>query len=310
MIRKLSMSLLVGVGMCSASDAFTPPLIGYVAGPSNEVRAIVGTPGAARVTFPVALPQGIDRIALAPGRTFGLASMTETESVVVLHSLNTQPAASLIVGAAKNFHRAAFSTSGKAVALFSRECGCVQTITGLPDAPAVSRTINVAERDILALATNDDASVIAYSSTGELARYDGDSVSTWPVSARWLALSSDALTLAVVDADRRTVSTLRAGEWSATLAEGDPVAVTFAGLSSMVVADSSAGVRLIDTSAGSVTLVECACTPGTAEPTSLNDAFRITGLDTRAVWLLHVAETGSRIVFVPVQQAELQETEQ
>jgi hypothetical protein len=311
MIRRLLPSLFCIAGCCAASDAFTPPLIGYVASANaTEVRAIVGIPGAARVTLPLALPPGIERVALAPGRAFGVASMSGVESVVLLHSLGTQPAASLIVGAMKSFERAAFSPSGKAVALYGRECACIQAITGLPDTPLLSRNIAVPDRDVLALAISDDGAVVVRASTGELARYEGDTKTIWSITAASIVLSADSSTLAVVDGERKTVSALRAGEWSTVLADGDPVGVAFAGASSFVIADASAGVLLFDPATAQRTPVECACKPALVEPTALTNAFRLTGMDTGAVWLLHLSEAGTRAVFVPVQRTEAGESEQ
>lgn len=298
--------LFIATGVCLASDAFTPPLIGYVAGNVSEVRAIVGTPGAARVTRPLPLPEGVERIVLAPGKTFGIAFMADTESAVLLHSLDTQPAASVIPGAMKSFDRAQFSGSGKAVALFGRECECVQAITGMPDQPTLARQLSVTGRDIVALAVSDDASVIAYSSAGEVARYDGESFSTWNGTARALTLSADASTLAVVDADRRTVATVRAGEWTTIADEADPIAIAFIP-GFLLVADASSGAWKIDLASGVRTLIECPCKPTAAEPTALQSAFRLTSLDSGVVWLLHVTEEGGQAVFVPLERDDAQE---
>jgi hypothetical protein len=313
MFRTIGCVLLLA-SLCDASDAFTPPVIGYVAGqPANEVRAIIGTPGAARVTLPLPLPSGITRVAVAPGRTFGIASMQDVESLVLLHSLDTEPAATLIVGAMKSFDRAVFSPSGKAAVVYGAECGCVQTISGLPGEPEV-RTVGALDREAIALAVSDDASIVVRALIGELAVFRGDAVQTWPVTAPSLALSADANTLAVLDSEKKAVSLVRdpagAAEWSLVSAEGEPVAVGFTGSASLVIGDAVAGIRIIDNSSGQTIAVECACKPTSIERTAVENAFRLTGLDAGAVWLLQTGESEARMIFVPLQRLEAQEPSQ
>ena len=296
-------------------DTFTPPLIGYVAGESGKaVHAIVGTPGAARVLPPLPLPPGITRVALAPGRPFGIASLDGVESLVLLHSLNTEPAASVIIGAMKSFDRAVFSAGGRAAVVYGRECGCVQAVTGLPEAPQV-RTISMTDQEVIALAVNDDASLVARAIAGELALFRSNAVQTWSITAASVAISADSAALLVLDSDRKSVSLVRdpggAAEWLPVLAEGEPVTVGFLGAAtSLVVGDAVSGVRLIDSSTGQVTAAECACRPTAIERTAITDTYRLTGLDAGTVWLLRTTDSETRTLFVPVQRLDSQEPRQ
>jgi hypothetical protein len=282
-------------GVLQADDAFSPPLIGYVF--DGGVRQMVGSPGAARVLPPLALDVPIAKIALAPGRPFAIASLTDGSSLALVR-FGAETGTPAIAESVKAFDSAAFNRTGTAVAVYSAECGCIQVVTGLPNEPVVAQRIDVT--GVTAMALSNDGLVVAYSRESETVTTAGRS---WPVSATALAFSPDDSSIAVVDGTRKSISIAAAELTHITDGLAEPTAASFVDPTTLLVADGRF-VRAIDISTAQVDSTECFCKVSLIEQTAMKHVFRISDLAHGAVWILERSDQSSRAVFVPVQSEE------
>ena len=125
---------------------------------SAEIRAILGVPGAATLSGPLALPRGIERIHLAPGGGFGLVERATTALAIVQFNgtlaLPLQP----VAGALAQPAIVAFSPGGASAAVLSTQESRLQILAGLPAAPRIAASMNLADlpANIRTLALADD----------------------------------------------------------------------------------------------------------------------------------------------------------
>lgn len=293
MFRPLLLLSLVG-GVC-AEDAFTPPLIGYLF--ADGVRPMVGSPGAARILPPLAIETAFGKVAMAPGHQFGIASLLEGGRLALVR-FGIEPVLHEIADTIPAFELVAFNRAGTAVAVYSAECGCIQVITGLPHEPVLSNSIEVSS--VTAMALSGDGSKVAYSRESETVTSVGEH---WPVNATALAYSPDDSTLAMVDAERKSVSL--ADTEIRLLADGlnGPAGIWFADSATVLLADGPA-VRAIHIETGEINSTECPCRASVVEPTAMPGVFRVSGLAHGSAWILERTEENSRALFVPEQALE------
>src|SRR6185295_13668398 len=92
------------------------------------------------------------------GGKFVVASASEGAALTVIGALDSQPTVVPVENSMTDFDLGALNGPATATILYGSGCKCVQVIGGLPDAPRVSRTIDVASLPgaILALAVSDD----------------------------------------------------------------------------------------------------------------------------------------------------------
>lgn len=121
-----------------ASDVqLDAPVLGFVARTQPlELRAVLGVPGAARFSEPLALPEGVTALQIAPRHGWvlavreggpALAWAVESGSAMALEEVRTPP------------DLAAFSPSGKEAAFYWREAARLVVYEGLPASPRVAR---------------------------------------------------------------------------------------------------------------------------------------------------------------------------
>ena len=153
----------------STGPSFVRPFIGYVfdAG-AGQIRTIAGTPGAARVAEVVALDTPVQHVLIRAAGSYAVASAPAGNSLMLVRGLDSQAASTPIAGSMTNFSLGAFSMSGASAIVFGSECACVQVLSGLPDSPAVSRTIDASTLpgDVTALAVSDISSLAAVAISG------------------------------------------------------------------------------------------------------------------------------------------------
>ena len=83
-----------------------------------------------------------------------------------------------------------------------------------------------------------------------------------------------------------------------------PIALAFAPASRIVVADPDTGIQMIDTETKRITGVECSCRPSMLERTASADIFRVTDVQSGALWMLQVGDDTVGAFFVPVRRDE------
>jgi hypothetical protein len=307
----------------STGPSFVRPLIGYVfdAG-AGQIRTIAGTPGAARVAEAVTLDTAVQQVLIRPAGSYAVASAPAGATLMLIRGLDSQAASTPITGSIANFKSGAFSPSGASAILYGSECACVQIITGFPDSPGVSRTIDATglPGDVAALAVNDTSSLAAVaisgskdgSSSGQVLVFNintTDPASSISASApAAIAFSPSGKDLAIVDAGNRLLSVAYdvagGGAILNILGEADglttPAAVAFASGNLLLTGDSAGQTYLTDLQTNQTTSVSCYCKPSIVEPTALKSTYRLTGIDTGALWILTIGDTDAHALFVPV----------
>lgn len=111
--------------------AFRGPVLGLFANSARtEVRALVGVPGASLVSDPVPLPQGVERVFLAPAQRWALVERAGGAGLgaVSFDSAEAGPVTA-IANSVPRIDLYCFSPSGRAAAVFSHDSGRLQVIS-------------------------------------------------------------------------------------------------------------------------------------------------------------------------------------
>ncbi len=316
----LSLALLGGLLAQdqTGSQPVSGPVMGFVADRLSGVRPILGVPGAATLGSPVLSNSGFRSIVFFPSRDYALAVLSRGSQVVLLRNLrSTLEAVELQVQPGAG--RLAISPSGDAAVLYYPEAQSVAVLTGLPQSPAVSWSVEAANLagSLAALAVSDDGGAVLIGTAGEpssvwaLAR-DGSSrflsyVAAVP-SLAFLAGSHDVL---IADGALSTVMLVRDANGQARItqiggqAEGvsSPVAVAATPDNRRVfVANAEpAGIVSLSLAGEGPLAVPCSCRITGLEPLAGGAAFRLSDPGEGPIWLLDAASSPPRIVFVPGQ---------
>jgi hypothetical protein len=136
-----------------------------------EVRAILGVPGAAMLSGPVALPRGVESVYFPPGENYALLEQSAGSMGLVRFSGEAASALVAVAGTISRPEIVSFSPRANAAAVFSAEAGRLQIISGLPESPQLSRDLSAADLpdgiEMLALA-DDGMTLLAGASDGQV----------------------------------------------------------------------------------------------------------------------------------------------
>jgi hypothetical protein len=291
------------------------PVLGFVSDDSGGIRPILGVPGAAilgRSTRPLVRPEGV---AFSPGRDYALALLLPDHRAALLRGLRTG-ATVVDLEVPPGAGRVAISPSGDAAVLYYPERQSVAVIAGLPDSPSLSWSREAPYLSTLAsLAVSDGGGAVLVAAAVDqsavwLISSDGAAQVVSYVAAApslaFLAGSRDAL---IADGGANTVTLARQAEGPIQLtqiggaAEGvsRPVAVAAtAGNHSVLVANSEpAGVVTLSLAGGEPSVVPCNCQVIALEPLAGGTTFRVNEPGEGPLWLLDMASSPPRMVFVP-----------
>jgi hypothetical protein len=176
------------------------------------VRAILGVPGAATLSGPLALPRGIQSVYFAPGENFALVEELAGTLALIQFSGIQAGAPLTMPGTISRPDMVGFSPNAGAAAVFSAAQGHLLIITGLPGAPQLSRDL----------------------SGGDI-----------PAGIQALALADDGVTLLAATSDGR-VLVLRSGSAPAPVYSGGQVGgIAFAPASTDAVLFDGAGAKVM-----------------------------------------------------------------
>ena len=311
----ISILLLGGLAAQDGSPV-SGPLVGFVFDKAAGVRPIFGVPGAATLGQPVMRSSGLEAVVFSPARDYALALAPRGGQVMLLRDLSA-PGVAVGLQVAPGAARVAISPSGDAAVLYYPEAQAVSVLTGLPDAPAVSWSLEAPylAGGVGALAVSDEGSAVLIAAAGDespiwlLTPAAGarflSSVSSSP-SLAFLSKSSDAV---VADAGNSTVVLVRdpAGQAETTriggAAEGVSrpvaVAVTADNRRVLVANAASAGVVSLSLAGEEPLALTCNCAVAGLERLAGGVAFRLSAPGESPLWLLDAASSPPRIVFVP-----------
>ncbi len=271
---------------------------------SRALRPVHGIPGAALIGDPLDFGIDVASVAVAPRQdaAFVIAGDGSLHYFRLASGSATEQPSDAFTGSPE---RVIFSPSGTAVALYA--AGRVQVITGLPDAPALAGTLDVAQPG--ALAITDDAAYVMAGLSGSIVLLGLGGVNQKLLDAgegTMIAFAPGSSNAAILDGSG-TLSVFRdpAGSQDrAVLASGDdaiagPAGVAFsADASKVFAADSSTNaVWSFDLQASSRVSISCVCSPATL--VRMGNVFRLNELATDPLWLLEPMAAEPRTVFVP-----------
>ena len=316
----LSFALLGGLPAQDQTDAqpVGGPVMGFVTDRLSGVRPILGVPGAASLGLPVLPNSGFRSIAFSPSRDYALALVARGRQTVLLRNLKSSVAA-IELQAPPGAGRMAISLSGDAAVLHYPETQSVAVLTGLPQSPAVSWSLEVPALagGLTALAVSDDGGAVLIATAGEpssvwlLAPNGSSRFLSYVAGAPSLAFLAGSHDVLIADGALSTVMLVRDANGQGRItqiggrAEGvsRPIAVAAAadGRRAFVANAEPAGIVSLSLEGGQPLVVPCDCTLTALEPLADGTTFRLSDPGDGPIWLLDGASSPPSIVFVPDQ---------
>ena len=140
-----------------------PPVLGFVFD-SGSYRPILGVPGASLLGATVDTGVGLTAVAVSPNQDYALAVAGDRREVVLipLAVASNGAAAAAVDGALSEPDLMVLSPTGNSAAIYRRNGGLLQVLTGLPDSPHILREVpgTAAGEPITSLAVADDGRVV------------------------------------------------------------------------------------------------------------------------------------------------------
>jgi hypothetical protein len=315
----LALVILAG-GVAAQDTNGRSPVSGLVSGfifdGSTGIRPVLGVPGAATLGRPIARTAGLGAVVFSSSGDYALAVTPRGGQVILLRHLDASVTAEVLQTTALAA-RVVISPSGDRAVLYHPEPQSVSVVSGLPDAPAVSWSLEVPHLPggLGALAVSDGGNAVLLAAAADespvwlLTPTAGARVLSYVSSSSSLAFlprSSDAVigdgradsVMLVRDPTGLAVRTQIGGA-----AEGlsRPIAleVTPDG-SRVLVADAAlAGVVSLGLAGEAPLSVTCNCSVAGLERLSGGFVFRLNEGGEAPLWLLDASSSPVRIVFVP-----------
>ncbi len=308
--RCLFLSLLPAAAW--AASGLTAPVSGYAADPAApEVRTILGLPGALHYGDPLPLPRGCTRVRVAPGRDFAWVERRGAAPAVLNLSGGSGQGLEPVEGAMAAADWVAFSPGAAAAALYSAAAGRLQVLTGLPDAPVVSRDLTAGgtPEQLVAAAVSDDGAILLAASHSAVYLIA-------PGGAPQMVLSGESiLSLAMMPGGRNAVAAdggtgslyllqgLVSAPMARTLVSGiagiGKVQPAWDGASVFVARPGPSAVSIVDVATGATQSYGVDVPPVTLDPLDIHDAFLISSAPGEAGWIFVRNGADARAVFVP-----------
>jgi len=284
-----------------------------------RLNAIVGVPGSAALSGPLAIPANVASIHFAPGQEYAIVEMEPGESVALAQFAGTQmlPPAALPTGLMAP-DLISFSPSASAAVLFSAAQPRVAVLTGLPGTPQLARQMegSALPADISELAIADDgATIIAGTSDGRVLLLAGDGSQRLLYSAgelggiAFVPGSSDAVVFdrqggramlianaATAPAMRPLAEGLSAPQTGASMLQVDTRAV-------VVSATGASDVWRIDLQTQQVQDIHLSSALTMMQPLRAAGRYLLSAQPGQPAWVLDTSGETSGVFFVPRQTA-------
>jgi hypothetical protein len=305
----------LAAGSCAAQDgAVATPALGFAFdGSRGAIRPIFGMPGAALLSDPIDAGFPILSAAISPHHNFAIAASANSSLSLLLFQSSGVGLQSLD-NAMTAPDRIIFSPTGRAALLYQNS-GRLQTVSGLPDSPAVQEWSMPALAAVpAAIAISDDGALLVLSGGGDdsdpvwLLAADGSS-SQLPLPGSTAALSfrgnSHDFLAVLANGDLYVVRNAGASADYRVLhfdggGSSGPAAVRFSSNGTRAyTATSSGNLSVIDLDSGSIATVSCGCSADRLEPLKLPNLFRVTSASSSPLMLFDVSASAPRVWFVP-----------
>lgn len=315
-MRLMTSLLTVACGVALAQQGrIAGPLSGYVFDRAARVlRPVVGVPGASVIGSPIDLGFAPAGVWVSPRLDSAIAAGADGS----LHFLRLDSGSASerpFNGATAAPDSVTFSPSGSAAVLFARTKAVI--VTGLPDSPAVSATIDLG-RDFalpprmaatrsVTTALSDDGSYLLRASGGTVTLFGaagehralatGVDAAFAPAGHGAAVVDPSGAGIVVFDdavaANGRKV--LAAPDSQMTSSAG--VAFSQDGRTLFLASPASQNVAAFDVASGNRQTIACQAAPATL--VRMGSVFRLNELGTDPLWLLDTAPAQPQVVFVP-----------
>ncbi len=314
---RYSCLLAVVPGVALAAGAINGPLAGYAADPVRpQLRPIFGVPGALTFGNPIALPDGVTRIHLAPGQDFALVERAGAAPAVLALKDGVVDSVASIDGAMATPDWVAFSAAGGSALLYASS-GRMQAISGLPGAPRIAMDLDASAlpEAFRAGALSDDGTLVLGASGSSVYRLSQDGGSQLVLSVNAVASVSilrDGTSAVVADSGAGSIHLLRnltSSPVSSVLASGldgiGAIAASWDG--SAVFAARTDGISSVDLASGAVQTFGSAASPVSLLPLRNRDTFLISARPNQPGWMFYRDGSAGRVVFIPAVPAVARE---
>jgi hypothetical protein len=269
------------------------PTLGYIADSAGAVRPIRGIPASATLGAPVG--GGLHAVAVRPAYALGIDD-SGAAILVTAGGRRTLP----IGGATTVF----LSPQGASAAIWRGATATLDIVTGLPDAPALLRSLPL-ESAPDGLAVSDDGSAVAVL---ERSRRGFDTLS-WIAGGNAPAVLHRARRIesiamfdsGVLVAEPHAVELVSPSFGPQILADGlDGVLSAAASTdgSRIAIGTASGAIEILDRAAGTRRTLRCACVPAALTPLRGNAVFRLNDPGDGPLWILDAGAVEPRLLFV------------
>jgi hypothetical protein len=286
------------------------PVAGYVFDKTaHALRPVLGLPGASLLGSPIKWRYSVDQAFIAP--KLDTAVGVTSEGAFRLFRMRDGLLAEMSVAglaSAGSPDIVAYSPSGTTVALYAGSR--VQLVSGLPDAPVVSGSIDLTAAGVpSSLAVSDDARTLLASLTDSIRLFEsyadmGKLIDAAPGALVAFAAGGHDAAVADAGAGILVFHDLAGAGASQVIAPPDEnrgassaLAFSADGKALFLASASAQAVTELDLTGGARTRVACSCSPTVLA--RMGNVFRLTELAGDPLWLLDAPESTPRIVFVP-----------
>ena len=309
-MRPGAIAMLLAASLFSGATTIGGPVAGYVAQSSgNVLRPIIGVPGSYRFGNPIALPEGILHIHVAPGQDYALAESTDGGLAVLRLSGTRLDSAMPFPGVSIAADWVVFSPGAASAVLVSASARRLLVVSGLPAAPHIVREIDTTSlpETPRTAAISDDARVLLIASRQRLYLLSPSGNAELLASAREIA----ALALCPNGADAAVWDT--AGSihlWqNLTSSPHDRLLLTgFKGIGKLypswdgsalfAILQGSRAVHSIDIASGEISEIDAGEAPTVLDPLRNRDTFLISAKPRQPGWIFYQDGTAAHVVFV------------
>jgi hypothetical protein len=301
----------------SGSSIYGPSL-GFISDDrGTTIWPLLGILGAAVPGQPLPLPESITNAAISPQQDYALAISTSTGQPVIIR-LDTSGFTSIpIAGGRPNPGVIAISPVGKGAALYEKNSGFLQFVSGLPGAPRIVYELDISSLngDVQKIAVSDDAGLalvlVGNESRSLWAIQRNGSMSplsaTRPSQIAFIANRSDAL---VADDATQEVFLLQSLDQAPARTPGivlrdverqfSAIAASANGQSIYVAQHGSQDIFIVDLQTREAVAVPCHCGPTVFSPLKGNSVFRLNGLSNGPITVLDASSSSPRTLFIPI----------
>ncbi len=297
----------------TVSRQMQSPVLGFVYGAGNEVRAIDGIPGASTLSSPLPVPAVVARLIFAPSQKYALVERTDDASLGLMTFSGANPGPLVqIVGGISKPNIISFSPNGGAAALYSDSEGRLQVFSGLPDNPKLAREIRSGDLPgvVRLLALADDGETLLEGTDNNAVFLLAGSAPQTLVSVAdlggmaFISQSNDAL---IFDRGEGALSLLQgvSGERSRRLLasgltglEGN-INLESDGARAVITSTSARHLWQIDFHSLAVQDIPLPTTPAMLEPLRVSGHYLLAWQPGQPAWILNTNQERATVYFVP-----------